>query len=422
MPDKVNDVLALAQFITSSRDEDQSIAFLLALETLTLESWRTARNELCKSELVNHRTKEAYIKQIVVEFKNTDCDTNYYLRDLSLCPWFSPEAIELIFFHSATVYCCKKISSEITTQQRIPDQSSRMTNHTASTSTTQQQPPSTVVSSDNAIELSPTEYPDLSDRNQSAPTPPSDWATASRKNYQRRDKGNQRSNSRQRQTVYGSRPSPDSNIGHQLELVCLGVRSGPEETVESLKSALSKWTYLKHVKVDAVRKWDHGSTFRTQFYVPASLKLKWMEPAFWPSRMAAEKWRGSPKSVLTPPEQRELNLRVYVGNLKMGTTEEKITINMKKIYQNEIESGVIKEVKSHINQAGLDRALQIQAEDPSQIITKSACVVLTLNHGQDPEDIKLKLNHFPYDIRKTIRWWRGPTPQPRNEPEIDLAW
>lgn len=418
MPDKVNDVLALAQFITSSRDEDQSIAFLLALETLTLESWRSARNELCKSELTNHRTKEAYVKQIVAEFKNTSCDTNYCLRDLSLCPGFSREAIELIFFHSATVHCCKKISSEIITQQRIPEQSSRMTNDTACTSTAQQQPPPVAVSSQVAGELSPTEYPQLSKH--SAPTPSNDWSHVNRNKYQRRE--NQRSNSRPRQTVYGSRLSPESNIGHQLELVCLGVRSGPEETVESLNLALSKWSYLKHVKVEAVRKWDHGSTFRTQFYVPASLKLKWMEPAFWPSRMAAEKWRGSPKSVLTPPEQRELNLRVYVGSLSMDITEDQITTNMKKVYQSEIESGIIKEVKSHINLAGMDRALQIQAEDPSQMVSKSACVVLTLNHGQKAEEVKLKPNHFPYDIRKTIRWWRGPTPRPRNEPEIELTW
>ena len=138
--------------------------------------------------------------------------------------------------------------------------------------------------------------------------------------------------------------------------------------------------------------------------------------------MAAEKWRGSPKSILTPPERRELNLRVYVGNISWDKTEDQITENIQEVYKNEIENGIIKEVKSYINLAGLDRARELRAKDPSLEITKSACVVLTLNHGKNAEDIKLKPMHFPYHVSKTLRWWRGPTPRSREEPQIQLNW
>ena len=147
-----------------------------------------------------------------------------------------------------------------------------------------------------------------------------------------------------------------------------------------------------------------------------------MDPAFWPSRMTAEKWRGNPKAPLKALEEREYNKRIYVGNLSDDITEMQIAENMKKVYRAEIANGTVKDIKAHINLAGLERAKVYHAQNPSQPLLKSACVVVTLHQGKDPEDLGLNLNEYKYDVRKTVRWWRGPTPLPREAPEINLEW
>ena len=173
MPDVVNDVLALAQFITNSRSEEQSVAFLLAFETLTIESWRTAKKDVGINDNTNHRTKEAFIKEVVSELKNNDSESNYCMRDLSLCPGFSTQAIELIYYSSATVYCVKKNSSGIADQRRIMLSLSRTTaegNYCIPPQQQQQRDTQPVQ------ELSPTEYPALSGEvNKSSAAAPSGW-------------------------------------------------------------------------------------------------------------------------------------------------------------------------------------------------------------------------------------------------------
>ena len=108
MPDVVNDALALAQFITNGRSEQHAVNYLLALEGISIDSWRTAKRELAIEDTTNHRTKEGFITQIVSYMKNEDKDITYCLKDLSLCPGFSRDAIELVYFNSATVHCIKK--------------------------------------------------------------------------------------------------------------------------------------------------------------------------------------------------------------------------------------------------------------------------------------------------------------------------
>ena len=77
MVDVVNDVLALTQFITNSRSEEQSIAFLLAIETLSIDNWRTAKKDLGITDVTNHRTKEAFIKEVVSAVKSDTCYYTY---------------------------------------------------------------------------------------------------------------------------------------------------------------------------------------------------------------------------------------------------------------------------------------------------------------------------------------------------------
>ena len=101
MPDKVNDALALAQFITNGRTEEQAVSFLLALEAVNIDSWRFAKSELGIDDRTNHRTKEQYIKQIVCHMKNEVVEDTYCLKNLALLPGCSKEAIELVFYSCA---------------------------------------------------------------------------------------------------------------------------------------------------------------------------------------------------------------------------------------------------------------------------------------------------------------------------------
>ena len=55
MPDVINDALALAQFITNGRSEEQAVAYLLAIENLNIDAWRLAKRELSPEDTTNHR-------------------------------------------------------------------------------------------------------------------------------------------------------------------------------------------------------------------------------------------------------------------------------------------------------------------------------------------------------------------------------
>ena len=433
MPDVVNDALSLAQFITNGRSEEQAIAYLQAIEGITIDDWKSAKQDLPTADKTNRQTKEGHIKDIVSVFKNEDIGTTFCMRNLSFCPGFSREAIELVFYSSATVHCIKKISSNIIERERIEKNPSRSTSHPTAIQLQQSTLHAPVQQS-----LSETEYPTLGSKENAnnalntaisnsggSTTPPSGWNTSRSLPYQKAGNPNVekiRQRSKERFTVHGTSPSSNSTIGHQLRFLCLGVRSGAEETVESLTEVLNKWNYLRQLKVEAVRKSDYSTTFRVQFILPTSLYTKWKDPTVWPARMSASEWRGNPKAILKPLAEREYKMRIYIGNLSETTTPQKITENMKTVYNKEIENGTIKSVETFINQAGLERAQKKHSQDPSQMITKSACVVLTLHQGKSPTDVGLNLNRYSHEIRKTVRKWNGPTPQPREQPPIHLDW
>lgn len=427
MPDVVNDALALAQFITNGRSEEQAVTYLLAIEKLSIESWRLAKRELPIEDTTNHRTKEGFIKQIVSYMCNTEFDTNYCLKDLSLCPGFSKEALQLVFYNSAAFHCVQTVSSTIAQQaaERTPDASSR----------SRDLPTAHSAEANNAGELasgSKVKLPVASqqlDNNDASSAPPSGSETPGPPNWvkvnnNRAYKRANNSNNKQsrRNWIVGSSPSTDTSINHQLRPVCLGVRSGAEETSDSLKAIVEKWNCAKNIQVDPARKSLHSATFRVQFDIPVSLVNKWREPTAWPTRCWVSEWRGNPKSALKPLNEHIQKARLYIGNLSESATEKQITDNMKSVYSEEIQKGSIHQIEAVFNHAGLTREMELRSQDPSHQVKKSACIILSSKPGENLPEIDLKLERYSYEIRRTVRKWNGPTPHSTKEPETKLVW
>ena len=103
-------------------------------------------------------------------------------------------------------------------------------------------------------------------------------------------------------------------------------------------------------------------------------------------------------------------------------TEQKLTENIQEIYKQEMSDGAVQKIETFLNQAGLDMARKRHSQDPSQPITMSACVVLSSAPGMDLTEIGLKKLHYHPLIRKTIRRWNGPIPQPKMEIATALDW
>ena len=459
MTNIVNDNLSLAQFITNGRSEEQAVTYLLALEALSIDSWRVAKRELDIEDTTNHRTKEGFIKQIVSYMKNEDTTgINYCLKDLTLCPGFSKEAIELAFYSSATIHCVQTVASNIARAhthaaqaagaERTHQDFSRMTNqnvqgqvHTQSpfSPASNTQPQQTAASSSTASHspqvadqstANETDFPPLNNtaNTNSAGTDNESLAPpAGKRRWEDKGKRNSKYKSgnedkpTQKKWIYGSSASSNSHINQQLRPVCLGVRSGAEETVQSLTEVLNKWNCVKDLKIEAVRKSHHSTTFRVAYNIAVSLVDKWKDPSAWPTRCWAAVWRGNPRAPLTPLTEQVHKIRLYVGNLSPATTKEKITSNMKAIYKEEIDKGVIQKVETILNETGLDMARKRHSVDPTQAITMSACVILSSPPGKELTDVGLKLGHYPQEIRRTIRRWNGSLPNSK-EPLTTLDW
>ena len=415
MRDIVNDTLALAQFITNGRSEEFSVTYLLALERLSIDDWRAAKRELAIDDSTNHRTKEQFIKLIVSHFKNEDVDVAYCLRDLSLAPGFSNEAIELVSYNTATIHCIKSISSAIQSntskQGRLANEASRTTSHAA----THNIAPGNTTAPLPYIE---SEYPPL---HIGAGAPPSSKQKPKKPPL---DKPSTPGNAKKgiKTWIIGSSASTNNNISQQLKFVCLGVRSGAEETIQSLTEVLNKWNCVRDLKVEAVRKSHHSTTFRVQYNIPISLHTKWQKPDSWPTRCWVSEWRGNPKIPLKPLEERIHKMKIYIGSLPQNAKPEKITANMERFYRQEIENGTIQKIESFINQPGLERARKRHCQDPSQVITSSACVVLSSSPGKDLSEVGLKLDQYSHEIRRTVRRWMGPIPLSRTDPVIPQVW
>ena len=65
MPDVVCNSLGLAQYITSSMNEEQALSYLLAVEQLSLQDWKDGRALLSDAVTTNRQTKEKFIEDII---------------------------------------------------------------------------------------------------------------------------------------------------------------------------------------------------------------------------------------------------------------------------------------------------------------------------------------------------------------------
>ena len=420
MPDVINDCLGLAQFITNGRSEQLAIAYLQSIEGLSIEDWRACKTLLPGVDRTNRTTKESHIRDVVTYLKNEDIQDTFLVRDLSLCPGFQKSALELVDYMAGTLFSVQHTIANLSGHQGQEKFSSRSTGHAdkQTTASTLQQP-------------CLSEFPHLSDsdapiQSHASLTPPGGWIKSTQNVQSGKQPGENSKSGKvkvpKKGWVHGTSSSVDNSISHQLKFVCLGVRSGANESEESLEKELRQWKYPKNLKVQAVRKSDYSSTFRVQYNAPASLYTKWKDPNVWPARMSVAEWRGNPKAPLKPLVDRQYTKRIYIGNLSESATTDELTANMQLIYKEEIQNNIIQKVETHINQAGIEKANKIKAQDPSHEVLKSACVVLTSFPGQPLTEVGLKLDHYEEKIRRTVRRWNGPIPRPKMKPPVKLNW
>lgn len=424
MPEVINSALGLAQYISGCMSEEQAIAYLLAVESISLQDWKAGKQLLANADPTNRQNREGTIKDIVKCFQNDPTVDSYIVKDLSILPGLSKPALELVSYHLSTLYAITTITRRhIETEEERPllHKSSRLSNHAQELDNNTQPEVTSTASKQTAVahgtQVAHGTVRETPTQERDSRPPPPGWSTVERRPYKRRDLSKSR-----KQLVQGTSKSEVTGINHPRKFVCLGVRSGPNETNVSLESELKKWNCLTDLKIEKVRETYHSSMFRVQFNIPISVQNKWREPASWPARMVVSEWRGDPKKALQPLVERVYQKRIYIGKLSEQLTTEQLTNNLKHIYQSEIQTETIHKVEVHWNEVGNKRSEQLQNQDPTIDAYKSACIVLISHPGKTLENVDLKLEHYSPRIRRTVRHWNGRTPStvaPAMSPDLD---
>ena len=421
----VNDALGIAQYICGCMNEEQAVVYLLAIERLTLQDWKTAKLLLENADPTNRQTREGTLKDIVNYFQNIAVEEEYLVKDLSILPGLSKPALELVSFNQSMLYAINLSRQQKSNQgnKTLPRDSSRTVNHVTSHQSDNIQ--HQVYENDNIT------FPYLTSQRelQTIPAaatihaplaPPNGWNLVVKRNQ--RGKKLSTVDKRKNAVVQGTNKSVNTDIKHPLKFVCLAIRSGSNETEASLQKELDKWNCLTNLKVELVRECYENSLFRVQFEVPASLHNKWRDPTVWPARMMVSEWKGNPKLELKPLTERIYVKRIYLGNISESKTKEEVIENMNHIYKEEIQQGIIQKIEAHWNEKGNKRTLQLQSQDPFREALKSACIVLTSHPGKSLTAVTLKQEHYSPRVRRTVRHWNGPTPQPTEPAKSNLSW
>ena len=440
MVDVVNDALGLTQYICQHLNENQAVVYLQAINGLSKEDWKRkeAKNYIDIVDKTARYTKEGNIRDIVQVFINNHIETRFLVANLALCPGFQKPCLELFSYTASSIKalqtsCIDLLSRTNISQQPLHLSSSRSTGHNSlqvQTQETYQLPAAQLAGATHS-----TQVPTYRERNFPAlPTGNIQTEDIFRDNALLTSSGHQKTGPRTKPVdkkktvrtwtdgVSVPKVTKDLNKAPQLKFVCIAVKSGHDETAESLKAEIEEWKHCQELKVEPVSQSTHSTMFRVQYSIPAQLSDCWKEPTTWPARMSATQWRGNPKTPLAPLLERQYTKKIYIGNLSENTTAEMITSNVQKIYQEEIQSKKIKSVNTIMNTEGLERAKRMRAQNPGHGIHNSACVILTSYPGVPLRDITLKLNHYPHDVRKTVRHWRGKEPQEKGEPPVTLTW
>lgn len=417
MTDVINDALGLAQFLTGHLGADAT-QYLVGVTEIGTDEWKIAKEVLStecpRLKSINRTTKELTIKDIVTAFIESDIENAYIVRNLSLCPGFSAEAIELTkSYISSSLYAIKHVATTI-----IENSKSEV-----EPSITQSSTERGIASSGQSAVTSNASGGDspfaIVDKH-------SGYLGALKHNLQPQQ-SSQRSGSKKPKKNSWVTGSDYRNFGNrtpQLKYICLAIKSGPEETKESLRKQFDKWKNLfvkNDLRIDPVSVFPHSTLFRVQFTSPAGHYDKWTEQATWPAWISVRLWRGNPRQELRPLDDRIYRKKIYVGNLKPDTKMETVEANLKEIYEEEIESGLIAEIKAYPHLTAWERQLELQHRNPNHKPRQSACVVLTSAPGKHLAEVGLNLHHYPYDQRPAIRYWTGPVPWPEETRNTDAV-
>ena len=166
MPDVANNALGLAQYICSGRSEEFAVNYLQCIERLTHADWREAKGLLDNADQTNRRTKEATIADIVFTLKNEPITTNYLVRDLSLCPGLSKEALQLVEFSTATLFSVQQDIVRMSSRSRdIIEQEKHKLN--------QQSTQDVCAAQSNAHDINISDFPHLIPPDNNSSLPPS---------------------------------------------------------------------------------------------------------------------------------------------------------------------------------------------------------------------------------------------------------
>ena len=415
--DVVNDALGLAQFITKSLNETEAVQFLCSIQSIALEEWKSAKLLLPEAVEVSGRTrttKEATVKDICSAFYNENITTRFLVANLSLVPGFQAEAIQLASYTAQTLHAVKIIASNIAPVNTIANTANNCTIHPSTQAAT---PPTQIFPEGDSPIVRTHSYASITGGGN---------ARDFRRNQPRKRNIN-RSVDKQGWTNGANHTEHNNAQVPQQRSVCLALKSGPNETVDSLETLFDGWNQLiKDRKIEAVSKSDFFTLFRVKFVSSAAHFDKWTEPKTWPARISVRSWRGDPRKELKPLNNRVYRKKLYVGKLSPEITMDKVVSNLNTIYKEEIQAKKIMKIEAFLNQGAWNRQQQLTQKNLNYVTHKSVCVVITSDAGQSLADLGLKLERYERSRRQAVRFWTGPVPWPLNHEEqssvVELQW
>ena len=313
MTEVINDALGLTQYLTKHLEENQAVSYLLAIQGLDIEAWRSAKELLPGVVNTNRQWKEGHIKDCVNVFCNTEVKTTFLVRNLSLIPGFDRTNLHLATFIAAAAQGVKTISSRMIEHQSAVS-ISQSTVEDLSQQTAQTHSPAVNGRGSITSQLShPSPSHHVNQNNALAPS--SAWANGNSEAVDGAPKNkNIQYRKPSRTWLHGTDQNRRSDRQPALKFTCLAVKSGSDETVESLQAAISKANY-RNLEVEAVSQSSHSTVFRVKFHVPLALQDNWKEPASWPSGASVSLWKGNPRSPLKQLKERIYRKCIYIGNL-----------------------------------------------------------------------------------------------------------
>lgn len=396
---QINDCLGIAQYVTAHLSEVDAVRYLLTISTLSYEDWRKAKELLPGTCLTNKNTIEGNIKEIVAVFQNS-VETKYLVENLGILPGLQSPALQLISYTNATLWAVKHSNTAV---EEVVKNTSNLN------------------ASESHVSTSPTSATTRGDSPTTKPTFAQKLISGNNSSQQQ-----QRSNERKPTWVHGaSTTSEQNNLTPQLRNVNLAIKSGPQETVQTLEREFKKWNCLTNLKIEAYSRSHHSTMFRVRFVTPARLLRKWSETATWPDRMSVKPWEGNPGQTLTPVDTRVYKKRIFVGNLSPEADLKIIKENMMKVYEKETSTtGPVADIEVQLNEVSWKRQLEQQKEDLNFVTRKSVCVILSSRPGVPLSEVGLNIELYPWKMRRSVRLWNGQSPQrePQSSTALQLTW